>query len=116
MTKLSAQAYAIVEGRHADPFHYLGLHLVAGKTIVRAFLPEATQVDAVGAHGKAAKLTRIHEAGLFAGAAPEGAERYQLRAHFGNNVVELEDPYRFPPGLSDYDLHLLGEATRQRIY
>ncbi len=116
MTKLSPEAYAIVEGRHADPFHYLGPHREGGKTIVRAFLPEATQVDAVGEHGNAATLTRIHEAGLFAGAAPEGAERYQLRARFGNNVVELEDPYRFPPVLSDYDLYLLGEGTHQRIY
>src|ERR671930_2159290 len=116
MTKLPAEAYAIVEGRHSDPFHYLGLHKEGGKTIVRAFLPEATQVDAVGEHGDAAKLTRIHEAGLFAGTAPEGAERYQLRARFGNNVVELEDPYRFPPVLSDYDLYLLGEGTHQRIY
>ena len=116
MTKLSPEAYAIVEGRHADPFHYLGPHREGGKTIVRAFLPEATQVDAVGEHGNAATLTRIHEAGLFAGAAPEGTERYQLRARFGNNVVELEDPYRFPPVLSDYDLYLLGEGTHQRIY
>ncbi|HEY0852029.1 MAG TPA: 1,4-alpha-glucan branching protein GlgB [Bradyrhizobium sp.] len=116
MTKLPAEAYAIVEGRHADPFHYLGLHKEHGKTIVRAFLPEATQVDAVGEHGNAATLTRIHEAGLFAGAAPEGAEHYQLRARFGNNVVQLEDPYRFPPVLSDYDLYLLGEGTHQRIY
>src|SRR5437899_3935651 len=116
MTKLSAEAYAIVEGRHSDPFHYLGLHKEGGKTIVRAFLPEASQVDAVGEHGNAAKLTRIHEAGLFAGTAPEGAARYQLRARFGNNVVELEDPYRFPPVLSDFDLYLLGEGTHQRIY
>jgi 1,4-alpha-glucan branching enzyme len=116
MTKLSAEAYAIVEGRHSDPFHYLGLHKEGGKKIVRAFLPEATQVDAVGEHGDARKLTRIHEAGLFAGAAPEGADRYQLRARFGNNVVELEDPYRFPPVLSDFDLYLLGEGTHQRIY
>ena len=26
MTKLPAEAYAIIEGRHTDPFHYLGLH------------------------------------------------------------------------------------------
>jgi 1,4-alpha-glucan branching enzyme len=116
MTKLSAEAYAIIEGRHSDPFHYLGLHKEGGKTVVRAFLPEASQVDAVGEHGDAAKLTRIHEAGLFAGLAPEGAAHYQLRAHFGNNVVQLEDPYRFPPVLSDYDLYLLGEGTHQRVY
>ena len=35
MTKLSAEAYAIVEGRHSDPFHYLGLHTEGGRTVVR---------------------------------------------------------------------------------
>ena len=43
-------------------------------------------------------------------------QRYQLRARFGDNVVELDDPYRFPPVLSDFDLYLLGEGTHQRIY
>ena len=38
MSKLSAEAYAIVEGRHADPFHYLGLHTEGDRTVVRAFL------------------------------------------------------------------------------
>ena len=59
MTKLSAEAYAIVEGRHSDPFHYLGLHDEGGKTIVRAFLPEASKVDAIGEHGETASLTRF---------------------------------------------------------
>ena len=68
MTKLSAEAYAIVEGRHSDPFHYLGLHTEGGKTVVRAFLPEASNVEAIGEHGEAAVLARIHDAGLFAGA------------------------------------------------
>src|SRR5476649_1927062 len=80
MTKLSAEAYAIVEGRHSDPFHYLGLHSEGGKTVVRAFLPAASKVDAIDEHGEAAALARIHEAGLFAGALPNGSRRYQLRA------------------------------------
>ena len=116
MTKLSAEAYAIVEGRHSDPFHYLGLHTEGGKTVVRAFLPEASNVDAIDEHGEAAALARIHDAGLFAGALPNGSTRYQLRARFGDNVVDLDDPYRFPPVLTDFDLYLLGEGTHQRIY
>ena len=43
MTKLPAEAYAIIEGRHTDPFHYLGLHTEGGRNVVRAFLPEAAQ-------------------------------------------------------------------------
>ena len=116
MPKLSAEAYAIVEGRHSDPFHYLGLHHEGGKTVVRAFLPEASAVEAIDERGAAAKLARIHDAGLFAGTMPNGSQRYQLRAKFGDNVVELEDPYRFPPVLSDLDLYLLGEGTDQRLY
>src|SRR5260221_12948828 len=116
MTKWPAEPYAITEGRHSDPFHYLGLHKEGDKTVVRAFLPEASNVEAIGEHGEAAALARIHDAGLFAGALPNGSKRYQLRARFGDTVVDLDDPYRFPPVLSDFDLYLLGEGTHQRIY
>src|SRR3979490_2722437 len=116
MTKLPAEAYAIVEGRHSDPFHYLGLHTEGGKTVVRAFLPEASNVEAIGEHGEAAELARIHEAGLFAGALPNGSKRYQLRARFGDKTIDLDDPYRFPPVLTDFDLYLLGEGTQQTLY
>src|ERR1700730_14835111 len=116
MTELSAEAYAIVEGRHSDPFHYLGPHREDDRTVVRAFLPEATQVDAIDDHGEAAALERIHDAGLFVGALPNGSSRYQLRARYGNNVVEFDHPYPFPPILTDFDLYLLGEGTHQRLY
>ena len=116
MTKLPAEAYAIIQGNHNDPFHYLGLHIEGGQKIVRAFLPEASNVEAIGEHGERAPLARIHDAGLFAGALPNGSTRYQLRAQFGDQLVELDDPYRFPPVLSDFDLYLLGEGTHQRIY
>ncbi|WP_315701102.1 MULTISPECIES: 1,4-alpha-glucan branching protein GlgB [unclassified Bradyrhizobium] len=116
MTHLSPEAFAIIEGRHADPFRYLGQHLVEDKTVVRALLPEASRVDVVGEHGEVAPLARIHESGLFAGAIAGGPQRYRLRAHFGEHVVDLDDPYRFPPILSDFDLHLLGEGTHQRFY
>jgi len=116
MTKLPAEAYAIIEGRHSDPFRYLGLHTEGDKSVVRAFLPQASNVEAIGEHGETAKLARIHDAGLFAGSLPNGSKRYQLRARFGDKVVDLDDPYRFPPVLSDFDLYLLGEGTHQRLY
>jgi 1,4-alpha-glucan branching enzyme len=116
MTDLTAEAYAILEGRHSDPFQYLGPHHENGRTVVRAFLPDAQKVDAIAPHGEAAALTRIHDAGLFAGFLPNGSSAYQLRARFGERVVDLDDPYRFPPVLTDYDLYLLGEGTHQRLY
>ena len=116
MTKLTSEAYAIVEGRHSDPFHYLGLHNEGDKTVVRAFLPEASKVEAVGEHGDVATLSRIHDAGLFTATLSGGLQRYHFRAHFGDNVVDLDDPYRFLPILSDYDLYLLREGSDQRLY
>ena len=116
MTKLPPEAYAIIQGNHSDPFHYLGLHAEGGHNVVRAFLPEASNVEAIGEHGEVAPLQRIHNAGLFVGALPNGSTRYQLRARFGDRTVELDDPYRFPPILSDYDLYLLGEGTHRRLY
>src|SRR5260370_20521990 len=116
MTKLPAEAYAIIEGRHSDPFHYLGLHTEGDQNVGRAFLPEASNVEAIGEHGEMGSLARIHDSGLFAGTLPNGSKRYQLRARFGDKVVDLDDPYRFPPTLSEFDLYLLGEGTHQRIY
>ncbi|MET0878149.1 MAG: 1,4-alpha-glucan branching protein GlgB, partial [Tardiphaga sp.] len=116
MTKLPEEAYAIVEGRHSDPFHYLGPHSENGKTVVRAFLPEAVNVDAIDDHGAATSLERVHDAGLFVGALANGSSNYQLRARYGETTVDLDDPYRFPPILTDFDLYLLGEGTHQRLF
>lgn len=116
MSKLPADAFAIIEGRHSDPFRYLGPHVENDQAVVRAFLPEASDVEAIDERGHAASLARLHEAGLFAGILPRDVTRYQLRARFGDTVVELQDPYRFPPILSDFDLYLLGEGTHQHLY
>jgi len=114
--QLSDEAYAVLEGRHADPFRYLGPHPEDDRIVVRALLPDATAVEAVGEHGETAPLERAHDSGLFVGALPNGSQRYQLRAKFGDTTVDLEDPYRFPPILTEFDLYLLGEGTDQRLY
>jgi 1,4-alpha-glucan branching enzyme len=116
MTALPAEAYAVIEGRHADPFHYLGPHLEGNQPVIRVYLPDAERVAIVDEHGHESDLRRIHDAGLFAGAPVNGSRRYRLRARFGERSVELEDPYRFPPVLTEFDLYLLGEGTHLRLY
>jgi 1,4-alpha-glucan branching enzyme len=116
MSNLPAEAHAILRGHHSDPFSYLGRHEENGHSIVRAYLPDASHVEVISASGATCPMTRIHNGGLFAGELPDGADRYRLRARFGNETVEIEDPYRFPPILSDFDLYLLGEGTHQRLY
>jgi len=116
MSALSPEAYAVIEGRHPDPFHYLGWHPDGGTPVVRAFLPDASEVAAIDEKGRATTLPRIHDAGLFAGKLKCEKPRYRLRARFGDRVVEMEDPYRFPPVLSDVDLYLLAEGTHLHLY
>jgi len=114
MTELAHEAREIIAGRHSDPFHYLGPHTENDTRVLRVYLPDAKRVVAVGEAGER-ELERVDPAGLFAGPL-DGLQRYRLRASFGDNEVELEDPYRFPPVLSDYDLYLLGEGNHLRLY
>ncbi len=116
MSSLSPEAYAIIEGRHSDPFHYLGPHVEGEVPLVRVFLPDAEGVAVVDETGHECDLERIHDAGLFEGRFADGARRYRLRARYGDHQLEIEDPYRFPPILSDFDLYLLGEGTQTRLY
>jgi 1,4-alpha-glucan branching enzyme len=116
MNPVSPAAEAIVGGHHADPFNYLGWHIEGGGPVVRVFLPEASQVKVLDGEGHVSELTRIHDAGLFAGPVAARDPHYRLRARFGDTEIEFEDAYRFPPILSDLDLHLLGEGTHLELY
>jgi len=116
MTARSPDAIAVMEGRHSDPFRYLGPHLEDDGLVLRVFLPDAEEVAAIDENGRANELQRIHPRGLFAGRLAGAPARYQLRARFGHSVVHLEDAYRFPAILSEFDLYLLGEGTHLRLY
>jgi 1,4-alpha-glucan branching enzyme len=115
MTSLSPEAYAVIEGRHSDPFHYLGPHEEGDVSLVRVFLPDAEDVQIIDEQGRHNGLQRIHDVGLFEGRL-NGTPRYRVRARYGDHQVDIEDPYRFPPILSDFDLFLLGEGTHLQLY
>ena len=116
MRQLPPEALAIIGGYHADPFRYLGLHEENGRLVVRAFLPHADEVAVVAADRHQSELERVHDAGLFTGEVPRGLLRYTLKARWRDEVVDIEDAYRFPPVLSDFDLYLLGEGTHLESY
>ena len=116
MTSLSPAAQAIVNGVHADPFNYLGLHHEDDRPVVRVFLPDAAEVKVLDDAGHVSNLPRIHDAGLFAGPVAADDGNYRLRARFGNREIEFEDAYRFPPILSELDLYLLGEGNHLELY
>src|SRR5258706_1045998 len=112
---------ALVTGDHGDPFACLGMHADERSALqVRTFQPDASAVAVIeSASGKIlAQLAMIHPAGLFAG--PIARRRkpfaYRLRVRWGDNDVDIEDPYRFPPILGELDVWLLAEGTHYRPY
>jgi len=57
-------------------------------------------------------MRKVHPQGLFSAELDRDPGAYKLRLNLWHGEeVEVEDPYRFPPLLSDFDLHLHGEGT-----
>jgi 1,4-alpha-glucan branching enzyme len=104
---------SIINGDDRDPFSYLGMHKDGASVVVRVFHPGATSVEVLNHSTGAvvAKLSRIHDAGLFAG--PAGSEMfvYRLRVAGDGWSFDIEDPYRFGPVLGELDLYLHAEGN-----
>ena len=119
----------IVHAAHWDPFSVLGPHAVGDGAaggrgrVVRAFLPEARDAWVVdlarGEPGRRMPMTRVHPDGLFEAPFPDRNAPFPYRLAVENgdgHAWEFDDPYRFGPVLTDYDLHLLGEGTHFKNY
>jgi 1,4-alpha-glucan branching enzyme len=115
---------AVVEGEHGDPFAVLGPHRVqtpdGGAMVVRAMVPGAAAVTVrvPSDGGPATPMERLHDAGLFEAVLPDRPQpfAYRLEVTRDGGVTELDDPYRFPSLLSDFDRHLLAEGTHYRAW
>ncbi|MDX1978687.1 MAG: 1,4-alpha-glucan branching protein GlgB [Bryobacteraceae bacterium] len=108
---ISSEIEQLVAGRHGDPFRILGPHALESGWEVCALLP-----GAVSAHvliGAAVHpMPRRHTEGFFSVSLPGEIQPYRLRVEYPFGVVaEREDPYRFPPLLTSYELHLHTEGT-----
>ena len=110
---------AIARGAHGDPFAIFGMHELDGHLEVRCFQPHADRAGVIDARSgtEVAQLAKIHPAGFFSGTVPSRT-RFPYRLALGNagGSWTVDDPYRFPLVLSDYDIYLLAEGTHHRSY
>jgi len=114
----------LLEGSLEDPFSILGPHDVQdnGRRLraVRAFLPDSQRAWVVDPQHGPHPMRRIHPAGLYEAICPQpesDPNRYQLRVTERDGQEKtMHDPYAFPPLLTDYDLHLLGEGSHYHSY
>jgi 1,4-alpha-glucan branching enzyme len=113
---------ALVEGEHGDPFAVLGPHSIGTPdgpaVVVRAIVPGATAVRVLSGDAPPIAMQRIHGAGLFEATLPGAGVplAYRLEVTRNGHVDCIDDPYRFPSLLSDFDRHLLAEGTHYRAY
>jgi 1,4-alpha-glucan branching enzyme len=110
---------AIVRGRHGDPFRILGPHSIPNELKsdapprwrVCALLPGAESASLL-VGGDRLPMENDAHADFFAIELPHDPGHYHIA--FRNQAgeeVEIEDPYRFPPLLSEFDLHLHAEGN-----
>jgi len=125
ITTISSEIDRIVHGEHHDPFAVLGMRegeAAGGKRVmVRAFIPDAVQVWVIDAHhpDREYRMEQVRAEGFFELALTERAACFPYRLKAANafgDTWQFHDPYSFPPVLSDFDLHLIGEGTHYRNY
>ncbi|SPF46995.1 1,4-alpha-glucan branching enzyme [Syntrophobacter sp. SbD1] len=113
---------AIAGGFHSTPFDILGLHNVtlAGEPglVVRTFQPQARSVSVLR-FGQEHGMQCIHADGVFetvfSGVTEIFPYTLSVTLNDGRTYV-TEDPFRFPPVLTEYDLHLFSEGNHFRLY
>jgi len=120
----SQEIEAIVGGYHGDPFHVLGPHSVTRKKWeVRAFLPQAESAAVVlietgqDAGPATAVMEKLHPDGFYCVSLPGAPVAYTIRARlWDGREIEIDDPYRYGPQISDSDLYLHTEGTLFEAY
>jgi 1,4-alpha-glucan branching enzyme len=113
---------ALLNADHPDPFSFLGMHAGGAEDTltIRVFLPEATGVEVLDIVGgkPVARLEKVHDEGLFVGAIGGRSKSfpYRLRITTPEGEKDIEDPYRFPPVISNVDARKLGEFDHLSSY
>ena len=118
-TLAAAEIEAVVGGYHGAPYDVLGPHNIVfdGEAMlaVRVFRPLDAGVDVLDVErGKRTPMQQVHAGGFFEALFPtrDTPFVYRLILMGGDGAeYELEDPYRFPFILSEFDLYLHGEGN-----
>ncbi|HRJ54476.1 MAG TPA: 1,4-alpha-glucan branching protein GlgB [Candidatus Thiothrix moscowensis] len=108
----------IQQGRHHDPFDWLGWHpLPDGLWALRTFMPAAEAVTVVG-HGSMARLegTDCFEAILPSPTTPATHPPLVWQDKQSGNWHDAICPYTFAPQVGELDLHLLGQGRHHHAW
>lgn len=110
---------ALVQGKHNNPHHILGMHECLEDVYINAFLPDAKVVSAIDVATKK-KYTLVSERveGFFS-VVIKNKERfdYKLCVKFDDGTEKTYiDPYMFEPVIDPIDVSLFNEGLHYEIY
>src|ERR1051326_6152653 len=112
---------AIVGGYHGDAFRILGPHSVRKKRgqsqwEVRAFLPHAESAEVLVCEQRF-PMSKQHAEGFYCAVLNGGPRPYLIHVRlWDGREIDIDDPYRFGPQVSDSDLYLHTEGTLYEAY
>ena len=109
---------ALAGGRHSDPFSLYGIHREDGRRIVRTFQPMAETLGLlVEGIDEPIPMQRVHPDGIFEVEMPPRKRHYRFRIRGANgDTWDVEDAYRFPSVLGEFDLYLIGQGSHRDIF
>ncbi len=109
----------LVEGRHDNPHHLLGMHETVDGVFINAYFPGAESVKAIAKTSKSTyKLKSERVAGFFSIKILEKTPfPYYYEVKFLDGKKErVEDPYNFAPVVNAIDISEFNEGTHYEIY
>ena len=112
---LSADLALLAQGRHPDPFAFLGRHASESGVQLRVFWPRTRALRVAGGP----VLARVGDSGLFTWSGPttEVPATYELlRIGDDNREERVHDPNAFPPLIGDFDRQVFAEGHHWHAY
>ena len=112
----SLELEALLRGEHANPHHFLGIHKVGQRYVVRGIFVNAKQCFICKLSGEVlAKMHKIAET-MYEAFLPAFVQ-YQFKVVYGEHEERfVRDPYVFSPTLTAEDLYLFNQGNHHRIY
>ena len=110
---------ALVQGRHTNPHHILGIHECIDDVYINAYLPGAKVVTAINtATRKRYTLVSERVEGFFSVVIKDQKKfDYKLNVKYDNGEeLNYIDPYIFEPVIDPIDISLFNEGKHYEIY
>jgi len=104
------QEWALAHAQLDEPFSVLGPQSDKDGAYLRVYVPGAAAVRVLVESKEPVELSPAAPSGLFTGRMPAPLGAYLLEIVWPTAKQITEDPYSFPPQLSDTDMYLINEG------